>query len=64
VCGLRDAAGSVGGTVIVDISPDSHKRLAACDQKYSLGFAPLSDIDHSVAEAYGVWVPRSMYGRS
>jgi peroxiredoxin Q/BCP len=63
-CGLRDVAGSVGTTAIVGISPDPPKRLAAFDHKYSLGFALLSDVDHSVAEAYGVWVPRSMYGRS
>jgi peroxiredoxin Q/BCP len=63
-CGLRDVAGSVGTTAIVGISPDPPKRLAAFDQKYSLGFPLLSDVDHSVAEAYGVWVPRSMYGRS
>jgi peroxiredoxin Q/BCP len=63
-CGLRDVAGSVGTTAIVGISPDPPKRLAAFDRKYSLGFPLLSDVDHSVAEAYGVWVPRSMYGRS
>ncbi|MGA3220896.1 MAG: thioredoxin-dependent thiol peroxidase [Acidimicrobiales bacterium] len=63
-CGLRDVAGSVGATAIVGISPDPPKRLAAFDHKYSLGFPLLSDADHSVAEAYGVWVPRRMYGRS
>jgi peroxiredoxin Q/BCP len=63
-CGLRDVAGAVGGTVILGISPDRPKRLAAFDQKYSLGFALLSDMDHAVAEAYGVWVPRRLYGRS
>ncbi|MGO9657076.1 MAG: peroxiredoxin [Acidimicrobiales bacterium] len=63
-CSLRDVAGSVGTTAIVGISPDPPKRLAAFDHKYSLGFPLLSDLDHSVAEAYGVWVPRRMYGRS
>jgi peroxiredoxin Q/BCP len=63
-CGLRDVAGAVGGTVILGISPDPPKRLAAFDQKYGLGFPLLSDVDHAVAEAYGVWVPRSMYGRN
>jgi peroxiredoxin Q/BCP len=63
-CGLRDVAGAVGGAVILGISPDLPKRLAAFDHKYGLGFPLLSDVDHSVAEAYGVWVPRSMYGRS
>jgi len=63
-CGLRDVAGAVGTTAIVGISPDPPKRLAAFDHKYGLGFPLLADVDHSVAEAYGVWVPRSMYGRS
>jgi peroxiredoxin Q/BCP len=63
-CGLRDVAGDVGTTAILGISPDPPKRLAAFDHKYGLGFTLLSDADHAVAEAYGVWVPRSMYGRS
>ncbi len=63
-CGLRDVAGSVGDTAILGISPDPPKRLAAFDHKYGLGFTLLSDADHAVAEAYRVWVPRSMYGRS
>ena len=63
-CGLRDVLGQVGGTVVVGISPDPPKRQAAFDAKYGLGFPLLSDVDHSVAEAYGVWVERSMYGRS
>ena len=62
-CGLRDVLGDVGDTAVVGISPDPPKRQAAFDQKYTLGFPLLSDEDHSVAEAYGVWVERSMYGR-
>jgi peroxiredoxin Q/BCP len=62
-CGLRDVLGEVGSTAIVGISPDAPKSQAAFDQKYSLGFPLLSDEGHSVAEAYGVWVERSMYGR-
>jgi thioredoxin-dependent peroxiredoxin len=63
-CSLRDVAGSVGTTAIVGISPDPPKRLAAFDHKYSLGFPLLSDLDHSVAEAYGVWVEKNRYGRT
>jgi peroxiredoxin Q/BCP len=33
------------------------------DEKYSLGFPLLADEDHAVAEAYGVWQEKSMYGR-
>ena len=62
-CGLRDVLGDVGDTAVVGISPDPPKRQAAFDQKYTLGFPLLSDEDHSVAESYGVWVERSMYGR-
>jgi len=63
-CGLRDVLAQVGETTVVGISPDPPKRQAAFDAKYGLGFPLLSDQDHSVAEAYGVWVERSMYGRS
>ncbi|HXW81290.1 MAG TPA: thioredoxin-dependent thiol peroxidase [Acidimicrobiales bacterium] len=62
-CALRDALGSIGTTAVIGISPDPPKRQAAFDQKYGLGFPLLSDADHAVAEAYGVWVKRSMYGR-
>jgi len=62
-CGLRDVAGEVGATVIVGISPDPPKRQARFDERYGLGFPLLSDADHSVAEAYGVWAEKSMYGK-
>ena len=63
-CGLRDVRSQIGATTVVGISPDPPKRQAAFDAKYSLGFPLLSDPDHAVAEAYGVWVQKSMYGRS
>jgi thioredoxin-dependent peroxiredoxin len=63
-CALRDALPSVGTTAVLGISPDPPKRQAAFDTKYGLGFPLLADVDHAVAEAYGVWVQRSMYGRS
>ncbi len=62
-CGLRDVAGEVGDTVIVGVSPDPPPRQARFDQKYGLGFALLSDEDHAVAEAYGAWGEKSMYGK-
>ena len=62
-CSLRDALGSIGTTAVIGISPDAPKSQAAFDKKYGLGFPLLSDADHAVAEAYGVWVKRSMYGR-
>ena len=62
-CGLRDVLGEVGDTAIVGISPDKPAALKKFDTKYSLGFPLLSDVDHSVAEAFGVWQEKSMYGR-
>ena len=62
-CGLRDVLGDVGDTAIVGISPDKPAALKKFDTKYSLGFPLLSDVDHSVAEAFGVWQEKSMYGR-
>ena len=62
-CGLRDVLGDIGDTAVVGISPDTPAKLARFDDKYSLGFPLLSDPDHAVAEAYGVWVEKSMYGK-
>lgn len=62
-CGLRDIADEIGDTIIIGISPDLPAKLAKFDQKYDLGFTLLSDADHSVSEAYGVWAEKSMYGR-
>ncbi|MGI8686020.1 MAG: thioredoxin-dependent thiol peroxidase [Acidimicrobiales bacterium] len=62
-CGLRDVLGEVGDTAVVGISPDKPAALARFDAKYGLGFPLLSDTDHAVAEAYGVWAEKSMYGK-
>ena len=63
-CGLRDIAEDIGDTVIVGISPDPPEKLAKFDEKYGLGFTLLSDADHAVAEKYGVWVEKKMYGKT
>ena len=62
-CGLRDIADDIGDTVIVGVSPDPPEKLAEFDEKYGLGFTLLSDADHAVAEKYGVWVEKNMYGK-
>ena len=62
-CGLRDIADDIGYTVIIGISPDPPSKLKKFDEKYSLGFTLLSDEDHAVAEQFGVWAEKSMYGR-
>jgi peroxiredoxin Q/BCP len=62
-CGLRDILPKIGDTAVIGISPDKPTKQAKFDQKYGLGFPLLSDEDHAVAEAYGVWAEKSMYGR-
>jgi peroxiredoxin Q/BCP len=62
-CGLRDVLGQVGDTAIVGISPDKPTAQAKFDEKYGLGFPLLSDVDHAVAGAYGVWTEKTNYGR-
>lgn len=52
-----------GSAVILGASPDSVKSHVKFKQKYDLPFTLLADEDHKVAEAYGVWVEKSMYGR-
>ena len=65
-CGVRDHRPDYesANAVVLGVSPDPVKKVAKFDQKYSLGFPLLADEDHSVAEAYGVWVQKSMYGRT
>lgn len=63
-CGLRDIAAKVGDTVIVGISPDKPAALARFRDKYTLNFDLLSDVDHSVAEAFDVWQEKKNYGKT
>lgn len=64
-CSLRDSYSKFGkkGITVYGISPDkveSHQKFSA---KYNLPFPLLSDPDHKVAEQFGVWVEKNMYGR-
>jgi peroxiredoxin Q/BCP len=65
-CGIRDhrADYDAAGAVVLGVSPDPVRKVAKFDQKFGLGFTLLADEDHAVAEAYGVWVEKSMYGRT
>ncbi len=54
---------NAAGVDAVGISPDSPEKQKKFDDKYSLGFPLLADEDHAVAEAYGVWGEKSMYGK-
>jgi peroxiredoxin Q/BCP len=65
-CGVRDHRGDYDrlDAVVLGISPDPVKPIAKFAGKFDLGFPLLSDEDHAVAETYGVWVEKSMYGRT
>lgn len=52
------------GIEAVGISPDEPAKQQKFDDKYSLGFPLLSDVDHKVAAAYGAWGKKSMYGKT
>ena len=64
-CGIRDRSGEyeTSGAVVLGVSPDEPAKLRKFADKYGLDFTLLADTEHSVAEAYGVWAEKSMYGR-
>ncbi len=64
-CGFRDhtAEFDAAGARVIGVSPDSLASHTKFRNKHGLTFTLLSDPDHAVAEAYGVWVEKSMYGR-
>jgi len=61
-CELRDIRDDVD-VQILGISPDAPEKQKRFDEKHSLGFPLLSDPDHVVAEQYGAWGEKSMYGK-
>jgi peroxiredoxin Q/BCP len=65
-CAVRDALPDFSGlgAAVVGVSPDTPKRQKAFDEKQGLGFPLLCDEDHAVAEAFGVWGEKSMYGKT
>ena len=64
-CSFRDdhSAFKKKGAVIIGVSPDSAKSHAKFIEKFTLPFTLLADSDHKIAEAFGVWVEKSMYGK-
>jgi peroxiredoxin Q/BCP len=64
-CGVRDRGGDYkrAGARVIGISPDEVKAIDKFAGKYDLNFTLLADADHSVAEKYGTWVEKSMYGK-
>ena len=65
-CDLRDHRQDLAGldVDVLGISPDEPAAQLAFDTKYELGFPLLADTDHAVAEAWGTWGERSMYGNT
>ncbi|HEX4116921.1 MAG TPA: thioredoxin-dependent thiol peroxidase [Solirubrobacteraceae bacterium] len=65
-CGVRDhRADYLGaGAVVLGVSPDSVAKVKRFHDKQGLNFGLLADEDHAVAERYGVWVEKSMYGKT
>jgi thioredoxin-dependent peroxiredoxin len=51
------------GAVVLGISPDETDALRAFKRKYDLPYHLLADPHHQVAEVYGVWKEKSMYGK-
>jgi formamidopyrimidine-DNA glycosylase len=65
-CGVRDHEVDYesAGAVVLGISPDPVKAIRKFHDKQHLNFSLLADEDHRTAEDYGVWVEKSMYGKS
>lgn len=65
-CGFRDshAEFEAHDGVVLGVSPDGEASHAKFRSKYDLPFTLLVDEDHAIAEAYGVWAEKKMYGRA
>jgi thioredoxin-dependent peroxiredoxin len=64
-CAFEEAGATLGrmGLNVVGVSPDKMKPIEKFAEKFKLTFPLASDEDHAVAERYGSWVEKSMYGR-
>ena len=64
-CDVRDHRQELAGlgVEVVGISPDEPADQLAFDEKFSLGFPPLADTDHAVADAWGTWGEKTNFGR-
>jgi peroxiredoxin Q/BCP len=65
-CGIRDHEVDYesAGAVVLGVSPDPVKAIKKFYEKQHLNFELLADEDHAVTEAYGLWVEKSMYGKT
>lgn len=64
-CGIRDVYPKIEDkdVVVIGISPDQPEKLVKFREKYNLPFLLLSDPDHKVAEKYGAWGEKKLYGK-
>ena len=64
-CGVRDrrADYAAAGVRVLGVSPDPVEAVKKFADKFDLDFTLLADADHAVAETYGTWVEKSMYGK-
>jgi peroxiredoxin Q/BCP len=65
-CGVRNHREDYAevGAPVLGISPDPVAKVKKFHEKYDLNFPLLADEDHAVADAYGVWAEKSMYGKT
>ena len=65
-CGIRDRQADYGkaGAVVLGISPDKVSKVKKFHDKQALNFSLLADEGHAVADLYGVWAEKSMYGKT
>jgi peroxiredoxin Q/BCP len=65
-CGIRDHSADyeAAGAVVLGVSPDPVSAVKKFHDKQSLNFTLLADQDHAVADLYGTWGEKSMYGRT
>ncbi|MGH2975104.1 MAG: thioredoxin-dependent thiol peroxidase [Solirubrobacterales bacterium] len=64
-CGVRDRGADykAAGARVIGVSPDEIGAIEKFAGKFDLDFTLLADADHAVADAYGAWVEKSMYGK-
>src|SRR3954465_7315051 len=65
-CGIRDHRSDYeeAGVTVLGVSPDPGEAIRKFHDNQDLNFALLADADHAVAEQYGAWGEKSMYGKT
>lgn len=65
-CDFRDSLAELTqkGYIVIGVSPDTEQSHGKFTRKYDLNFTLVADTDHSIAELYGVWKEKSLYGRT